>query len=146
MKQFFVKDFWLKMLALFFAFAVWVYVVSELNKGTPEEKEFFGKFLPYKVSALEVPIKVALIGKPLTGYRVLNDRIVIRPSTCLLIAPRNLIKTISYVTTADIDISELTKSVARQVKIRPVGPGIFLEKDFFVNIVIPVERVEYDKR
>ena len=38
MKRLVIKNFWLKVLALFLAVIVWFYVVGELNKGTPEEK------------------------------------------------------------------------------------------------------------
>jgi len=137
-----IKNFWLKVSAFFLAIIVWLYVVGELNKGTLDERAFFEKILPYKAQAVEVPIKVTLIGKPLTGYRILNERISVKPSTCVIIASKNLLKNIEYATTEEIDISEFTKSVVKQVRLKPVGTGIILEKHFFVTVAIPVEKIE----
>ena len=142
MKRIAIKNLWLKVAALFLAIIVWVYVVGELNKGTPNQRALFERMLPYKVIAREVPIKIALIGKPLSGYRVLVERINVKPSSCIIMAPRNVLKSISYVTTEDIDVGEFTKSVLKKVKIKPVGPGIYLEKDFLVNIAVPIEKIK----
>lgn len=48
MKQLIMQNFWLKVLALFLATLVWLYVVGELNKGTPEERALFERILPFK--------------------------------------------------------------------------------------------------
>lgn len=48
MRQLIVANFWLKLLAFFLAIIVWLYVVGELNKGSPEEKAFFEKMLFYR--------------------------------------------------------------------------------------------------
>ncbi len=141
-----VKNFWLKVSALLLAVIAWFYVVGELNKGTLEETALFGRIMPYKIEAKEVPIKVNLVGKPLARCRILSDRISIKPSTCVIIAPKNLLSYISGVTTEEIDISDCTRSIFRQVKIRPIGPGIILEKEFFVNVIIPIEKVEEEAR
>jgi len=145
MKQFVVKNFWLKVLALFLALIVWFYVASELGKGTPEEKELFERVLPYRVSAKEVPIKINMIGQPHEGYRILNDRITIRPSACLILGPKSLLKNLSYVTTEAIDIGEFTKSIIKEIKIKPIGAGIVLENDFMVNVAIPIEKIEQEQ-
>ncbi|MEI8176626.1 MAG: YbbR-like domain-containing protein [Candidatus Omnitrophota bacterium] len=145
MKKLIVENFWIKVFSLLLAMIMWLYVVGELNKGTPEEKAIFGRILPYKLEAVEVPVKVTLIGKPIAGYRVLNDRIVIKPSTCLIMGPKSMIKDIPYVTTEDIDLSEFTRSVVRQVRLKQVGPGISLEKDFFITVVVPITKIEQER-
>lgn len=43
MKELIIKNLWLKLLALFLAVILWLYIVGELNKGTPEEKVLFEK-------------------------------------------------------------------------------------------------------
>lgn len=48
MRQLIAANFWLKVLALFLAIVVWLYVVGELNKGSPEEKAFFNKMMFYR--------------------------------------------------------------------------------------------------
>jgi len=142
MRQLIVKNFWLKALALSLAFIIWVYVVGELDKGTPDEKALFNRMLPYKLAAKSVPIKAAIVGSPKPGYRIQNEAIMIRPSTCLVMAPQNLLKSIHYVTTEDIDLSEFTRPASKEVKIKPIGGGVMLEKDFFVRVVIPVKKAQ----
>jgi len=142
MKQLIIKNFWLKMLALFLAFVVWVYVVGELDKGTPDERALLNRVLPYKLAAKSVPVKAAIVGSPRAGYHILNEAIIIRPSTCLVMAPQNLLKNINYVTTEDIDLSEFTRPVSKEARIKPIGGGVMLEKDFFVRVVIPVKKAE----
>jgi len=142
MKQLIVKNFWLKVTALFLAIVIWLYVVGELNKGTPEEKSLFERILPARVSAKEVPIKVVLIGKPVPGYTVLTEEISVKPYTAVVLAPRNLLKNIGYMATEEIDIGEFTKSTVKDVGIKPVGPGIVFDKDFRVRVVIPVKKIK----
>jgi len=146
MKKLIIRNFWLKVLALFLAIVAWLYVVGELNKGTVEEKALFDRMLPYKLAAKEIPIKINLIGNPPPGYRVLNEAVSVKPSVCLILAPKNLIKDISYVTTEEIDIGKFTRSIAREVKIKPLRGGIILEKYFVVNVVIPVEKIEQETK
>jgi YbbR domain-containing protein len=142
MMQFITKNFWLKVSALFLAVIVWLYVVGELNKGTPEEKNLFEQMLPAKLSAKEVPIKISLTGRPPAGYRVLGDSISIKPAACVIIGPKGLLKNISCVMTERIDTSEFTKSIAKEVKIKPLGAGIALENDLYVYVVIPIQKIE----
>jgi len=146
MKQLVVKNFWLKVLALFLAVIVWLYVVGELNKGTPDEKSLFDRILPSRLAAKEIPIKVALVGKPRPGYHLLSEEISVKPSSCVILTSRNLLKNIGYLTTEEIDISEFTKSIAKEIKVRPVGPGVILEKDFYVTVVIPIRKLEEQKQ
>lgn len=49
MREIILRNFWLKILALFFAILVWLYVVGELNKGTPEERALFKKIINAKI-------------------------------------------------------------------------------------------------
>lgn len=139
-KQLIVKNFWLKLLALFLAVVVWLYVVGELNKGTSEQKALLESILPSRLAAKQIPVKVAWVGKPRSGYRFLSEEISVKPSSCIVLAPQNLLKNISYLITEEIDISEFTKSIVKEVKVRPVGPGVILEKDFYVTVVIPIRK------
>lgn len=142
MRQLIVKNFWLKMLALLLAFVAWLYVVAELGKGTQQETSLIENILPYKVDAKEIPIKINLIGNPPAGYRVLNEKILVRPSSCVLIGPKGLLKKITYIPTEEIDIGKFTRSVSKDFKIQPTGVGVLLEKSFFVSVTIPVEKIE----
>lgn len=142
MKQLIVANFWLKILALFLAIIVWLYVVGELNKGSPEESALFFRIMPFRVSAKEVPIKVALVGKPLNGYQILAETVTVKPAAYAILAPSSIVKKIEYVTTEDIDIGEFTKSVVKEVKLKPIGGGVTLDKNFIVKVVIPVHKIE----
>lgn len=44
--RFITRNFWLKIVALFLAIIIWVYVVGELNKGSLDEKAFLERILP----------------------------------------------------------------------------------------------------
>lgn len=142
MRQLIVTNFWLKALALFLALIVWLYVVGELNKGSPEEKALFLRIMPFKLYAKEVPIKVALVGKPRYGYQVAVEKVVVKPEAYAILAPRSIAKDIEYVTTEDIDIGEFTKSAAKEVKLKPIGGGVVLDRNFMVKVVIPVHKIE----
>lgn len=140
-----VNNFWLKVTALFLAVILWMYVVGELGRGTEQEAVFFDRILPYKAVAKEVPVKVNLIGQPKPGFRVLNDQITVKPSHCIVMGPKNSLKAIQYLTTQEIDMGELTGSFVRQVKVKSPGQGFIMEKDFFVTVVVPVQKIEQEK-
>jgi len=146
MKKIIIKNLWLKVLALFLAVVVWLYVVGELNKGPPNQRALFERILPYRIEASEITIKIALIGKPLEGYRVLNDKATVQPSSCIIMAPRNVLKGISHVTTEDIDIGEFTKSIVKQIKIKPMGGGAILNGNFLVTVAVPIEKIEQKEK
>ncbi|MBI4335427.1 MAG: YbbR-like domain-containing protein [Candidatus Omnitrophica bacterium] len=142
-KQLILKNFWLKVTAFFLAVVIWLYVVGELNKGTPEEKALFERVLPYKVAGKQVPVKAAIVGKPRPGYQVFAERVTIKPSACVILAPQGVLKGIQYVTTEDIDISEFTRSVSKEVRIKPIGrAGITVDNHVFVRVLIPIRRIE----
>ncbi len=46
MKDFFTYNIGLKITALILALVLWFYIVSELNKGTDEERQLLNKILP----------------------------------------------------------------------------------------------------
>lgn len=142
MKRLIITNFWLKILALFLALVIWLYIVGELNKGSPEEKALFFRIMPFRVSAKEVPIKVALIGKPQDGYQVHAEAIIVKPAAYAILAPKSIIRSIDYVTTEDIDIGEFTKSVVKEVRLKPIGGGVILDRHFMVKVVIPVNKIE----
>jgi len=140
-KSFIMRHFWLKVTALLLAVIAWLYVVGELDKGTLQEQELFEKILPYRLSAKEVPIKINILGNPPHGYRVVLESVTITPSTCVIFASKNFLRNVEYIATEATDISEYTKPVTRRIKLKPVRSGIILENDFFVDIVIPIEKI-----
>lgn len=142
LKDLIVKNFWLKVLALFLAVLSWFYIIGELDKRAPEGSAFFKQVLPYRMVAQDMPIKINLVGKPRTGYQVLYDKITIKPSSCVILAPRYLMQKLSSITTDQINIGEFTKPIVKKVHIRPVGHGIILESDFVVDVVIPIKKIQ----
>jgi YbbR domain-containing protein len=144
MKQLIVRNFWLKILALFLAAIVWMYIVGELNKGAPDEKALFERIMPARVMAKEVPIKISLIGKPVPGYTIATEEISVTPSKCAVFASPRILKNIDYFATEEIDISEFTKSVVKEIKLKRVKPGIIFENDFLVRVVIPIKKIKQE--
>jgi len=143
-KQLVMKNIWFKVLAFFLAVISWFYVVGELNKGSMSDKSIFDRILPRRMVAKQIPIKINLIGTPPKGYIVQNDKVSIKPSECIVLGSRSFLRRIEYITTEEIDMSEFTRSIVKRLKIKPVTRGIIMEKDFFVNVVIPIEKIQQD--
>lgn len=141
MKSIILNNLGLKLLALFLAVVTWFYIVVELQKGTPEEREVLQRILPYRMVSKQIPIKLNLIGEPQKGYMVEYDKIVIEPSTCVMIGPGSFLNRLSAVNTQSIDISEYTKTFTKDISIISPTKGVTM-KEKFVSVTIPIIKVK----
>ena len=144
MKRLIIKNFWLRVLALFLAVLVWFYVMGELNKDKTHDSSLFERMLPYRATTKEVPIKVTLIGEPASGYKVIENDISVIPSRCLLVAPTNILDEVDHISTEEIYLNEFTRSISKDIKIKPISSGITLEKDFLIRVTIPIKKIEQE--
>ena len=145
MKKLVVKNFWLKVLALFLAVIVWFYILGELRKAAEKEGKVFERILPFRVSSKSVPIKATIVGQLASGYRIRYKDIEIKPDNYVLIGPKNMLRGIFFVTTEAIDVGEYTKPVTKKAGIETIGPGIIADERFFVTVTIPIEKIPKEK-
>ena len=67
-KDFFTVNIGLKLIALVLAVALWFYVVSEVDKGREDDRQFLNKVLPAGgMVAKKLPIKAVIVGAPARG-------------------------------------------------------------------------------
>ncbi|MFH1752791.1 MAG: YbbR-like domain-containing protein [Candidatus Omnitrophota bacterium] len=137
MKNFFVNNFGLKLLALLLAIVTWVYVVVELQEGVVAERSALQSILPpYRLLSKKVPIKLNIIGEPKAGYGVAYDRIAIKPNEFLIVGPKSIIERLTSIDTEPVDITGSSKTFMKDVSIVPPTKGIIREK--FVTVTVPI--------
>ena len=139
LKHFFTKDVGLKFIALVLALALWFYIVSELKKGTEEERRFLSSVLPAEgIVSKKLFIRPAIVGHPHFGFYVDDKKVAAVPSYCIVVGAKDLLDKIKYAYTMPIDISGASKSISRSVPLSPIAPGVFTEETL-VQIIIPIE-------
>ena len=134
------ENMFLKMVSLLLAIGLWFYIVSELDKGSEEERVAFQRMFPsYETISKKLPIKPILVGKPRRGYHVAEEKVIPEPGYCLVVGPRNILRNAKYIFTLPIDVEGESAPFTRAVAIRSVAPGIFVENTL-VAVTVPVER------
>jgi YbbR domain-containing protein len=134
------ENFLLKVISLVLAVGLWFYIVGELNKGAEEERLVFQKIFPsYGMITKKLEIKPIVMGKPKRGFTVIEDKIAVYPSYCIVIGPKSVLKDIKEIDTVPIDISGADKIITRAVPLKSIAPGIFVEETL-VAATIPIER------
>ncbi|MEE8359999.1 MAG: YbbR-like domain-containing protein [Candidatus Omnitrophota bacterium] len=137
MKNFFLNNFGLKLLALLLAIVTWAYIVIELQEGVVTERAALQSILPpYRLVSKKVPIKLNMVGEPKSGYAVAYDRIVIKPNEFLIVGPKSIISKLTSIETEPVDITGSTKTFMKDVSIVPPTKGVIKEK--FVTITVPI--------
>ena len=140
LKDLFTKNVGLKILALVLALAFWFYIVSELNKGTDEERQLLRRILPSDgLAAKKLMIKPIFVGRVRSGYSIVRDRIVAVPEYCIVVGTRDLLEKIRFVYTMPIDIAGVHKTFTKSVPLNPIAPGIYMEETL-VQITVPIEK------
>lgn len=129
----------LKILAIFLAFMTWLYIASELTRGTMGEKTALMQIYPYKVSAKKIPIRLNIVGNVPAGFEVENDKIELNPNTCILIGPKQVIEDIKEVTTETVNVSEYTRTFKKELSLLPIGKNIILEGQF-TELTLPIRK------
>ncbi len=136
----FSENFFLKVVSLVLAVGLWFYIVSELNKGTEEERLVIQQLLPsYGMVTKKLTIKPILIGKPKRGFMALEGKIEITPSYCIVIGPKKVLAGIDEIETVPADISGADKVVTRAVALKSIAPGTYLEETL-VTVTVPIEK------
>lgn len=141
-ERLFAENLLLKMISLILAVGLWFYIVSDLNKGTEEERLIIQKLLPsYGMITKKLAIRPVLVGNPKHGYRVVEDQIAIMPEYCIVVGPRSVLNNVRYIYTLPIDVSDSEKLITSSVPLKPIAPGIYVEETL-VTADIPIERIQ----
>lgn len=141
-KRFFLKNIGLKITALILALTVWFFIVSELNKGTEEERQLLKKMLPSQnVVARKLLIHPVFVGKPRTGYFVDTNKVVTLPEYCIVVGMRDMLGKVRFAYTLPIDLNGVSKSFTKSVSLSPVAPGVFMEETL-VQVTVPIDKEE----
>ncbi len=139
-RDFFIKNMWLKMSALILALTLWFYVVNELNKGSDEDKQFLSKILPPEgLTAKKLSIKPVLSGIPQRGYIADWRKAVVTPEYCIVVGTKELLSRIRFAYTIPIDVRGVSRSFTKSVPLNPIAPGIYTE-DTMVQVMVDVEK------
>lgn len=139
-KNFFTKNIWMKIGSLLLALCLWFYVVSELNKGSEEDRMFLNKILPSEgMSARKLMIKPILSGTPMRGYTADYRKAVVVPEYCIVVGTKDLLSKVRFAYTMPIDVKGVSRSFTRMVPLNPISPGVYLE-DTLVQVTVNVER------
>ena len=127
-------------MALVLALVAWFYIVSELNKGSEEERQFLNRVLPREgVTAKKLSIKPIFIGRPRAGYVLVSEKVIVVPEYCIVVGTKNLLDKIRFAYTMPIDLSSSYKPFTKEVPLNPIAPGIYVE-DTFVQVTVPIEK------
>ncbi|MFA6321464.1 MAG: hypothetical protein WCY36_06380 [Candidatus Omnitrophota bacterium] len=140
-RKFFTKHIGLKFTALILALALWFYIVSELKKGSEEERQFLSRMLPDQgVVAKKLSIVPILIGKPRSGFSVDVKKAVVVPEYCIVVGTKDMLGKTRFIYTMPIDINGASKSFTKSVALNPVAPGVYSEETL-VEVTVPVEKI-----
>ncbi len=137
MKNAILNNWILKLLALFLAVITWFVIVLELDKGAVEEI----KALSHRMSTKVVPIHLKMTGKPLDGFTVEDNDIVLNPSVCIIVGPKASLRRVFAVETEPVDIEGHGRTIVKDVSIVYPFEGIDV-KERFVKVTIPIVKIK----
>lgn len=140
-RNFFTKNIGLKFMALILALALWFYVVSELKKGSYEERQFISRMMPQEgMVAKKLSIMPIFIGHPRSGFTVNTKKSVVVPEYCIVVGSKDLLEKVRFIYTMPIEVSGVYKSFTKEVSLNPIAPGVYMGETL-VEVTIPVERI-----
>lgn len=133
----------IKIIALILAILTWSYIASQLYVHAPPEQpkdsEAVVNIADEGVVVKRVPVHINLAGKPDERYRVIINKIKIRPSICVITGPLKEVENISFITTEPILINNATKTIRQKAQLKEI-PGCAISKDQEFYVTIPIVR------
>ena len=140
LKRLFGENLLLKGISLILAIGLWFYIVNELGKGSEEETIALQRILPsYGMLTKKLVIKPIIVGKPKQGFRIVEDKIAVLPEFCIVLGPRKVLRNLRFIYTMPVDIAGGDAMVAKQVPLKPLAPGVYVE-EILVTVNIPIEK------
>ncbi len=132
------NNFFPKIVCLVLAVVTWFYVFDIVNSD-PQKKETVEEvYARSTIIGKEVPVKLVFSGKTPVGYKVLYNKIVIKPSKIAIVGPDTIIDGIEELKTQRIYLGEYTRSVTLEVALEPTK-NLKME-DNLITAIIPIEK------
>lgn len=140
MRNWLLRNFWLKIVSLALAVITWFYVVDELSHTPGEERlPFWIGYAPGNIIK-QVQITPVIEGQPLENYVLRSDRITIRPDATFIIGPKRIIEKVNSLKTVPIDVTGQSKTYNVTVPLESLRGVRFYGAGGIVDITIPIER------
>ena len=140
-----LNNFWPKLISLILAVATWFYVFDLINNDAfVQRKETLEDvFSQYKFVTKEVPVKPVFMGRSPEGYRVVFEKVIVKPSNITIFGPKVVVENVDDLKTDKINIGEYTRSVKLELGIH--SNAKFLQtQNKVVEVYLPVEPVTED--
>ena len=127
-------------IALILAVITYSYVNHAIQMGAKKFQDPSYRLI--KLTAKTVPVKVRIASSPPEGYRLLAERVTVKPSEIIIIGPEALLEETASAETAILDISQTTRKITKALPLESVA-GIHLSgKPQIVEVTVPIERLE----
>ncbi len=140
----FLNNFSIKAISLALALFTWSYIGGQLYRESiskDTEAPSLIKVSGEQLIVKSLPIYVNIEGEPLQGYRIVLDKIVISPSHSVVAGPPEIIKDLSYVSTAPVIIQGKNSTVKQDVSITQV-PNCKIGHEGLVRVAIPIRKIK----
>ena len=131
-------SFFLKFAAFIVAVLTYSYIHNEIESGKIDNASD-PSYKLIKLTAKSLPVKVRLDPTLPKGYRVLEDQIVVSPSSITVIGPEALFEDAQNAETSMLDVREYTKPVEKSVPIESVAGVHVTGEPMQVSVMIPIE-------
>jgi YbbR domain-containing protein len=135
----------LKITSLILALLTWGYISSELYKESLAK----GKEAPSiinisgeKMVAKMLPIYVDIDGEPADGYRLMLDKVLINPSSSVVIGPPEIVRDLSYIATKAVDIKGKDTTITESIELSPI-PNVKIGYGGLVKITVPIAKIRH---
>lgn len=140
MKNWLLKNFWLKTISLALAVITWFYVADELKRASGEERVPF--WIGYAAGNVikQVQITPVIKGQPADNYILRTDRITIKPDATFIIGPKRIVDKLASLKTVPIDITGQNKTYNVTVPLESLRGIRFYGAGGIVDITIPIEK------
>ncbi len=142
----FLHNFLIKIIALALALFTWSYIGAQLYKESLSEDRDTETASLIKVSGEKfivksLPIYANIEGEPGPGYRIMLDKISIRPSHSVLAGPPEVIENLSYIPTAPVSVQGKTGTVRQSVNISKIK-NCKIGYEGTVRVSIPIKKIK----
>ncbi|MBM3253012.1 MAG: YbbR-like domain-containing protein [Candidatus Omnitrophica bacterium] len=132
-----LNNFWLKIAALILSVSCWFYVKEVLNREQHRlNKENVSSEI---LISKKVAVQLVLEGIPQEGFKVIKEKIAIKPESIFIVGPKEAIEDTAFIRTFPISISGFSKTFTKKVELVSFKEGISL-KNGFVEVTIPIEK------